>query len=248
MDIEKDYYSALGVSPTADIVVIKAAYKALIKIFHPDKFKGSADEAHCKTSRLNEAYKVLSDTHKRKEYDEERANSTYKEPVNEETEQNKSVMNSLKADWDLACKYKPNLSKLYKDLNNLSEKLSFSFQVFILESKQFDIAHDIAQDMEVTYLDNYFGPNKIIMKFAKKLICDGHIQAAKELNRAVKILGASAEATVIISRIKSDFNLSPQKEEVDKENILKRKKKFHTENMVGGIFLCLIVLVFILVL
>lgn len=36
----KDFYEILGVSPNADIIVISAAYKALVQIYHPDKWKG----------------------------------------------------------------------------------------------------------------------------------------------------------------------------------------------------------------
>ena len=36
----KDYYEILGISPNAEIVVINAAYRALVQIYHPDKWKG----------------------------------------------------------------------------------------------------------------------------------------------------------------------------------------------------------------
>ena len=223
MDIEKDYYSILGVSPTADIIVIRAAYKALVKVFHPDKYTGSAEDAHNKTVQLNEAFEILSNTSTRKKYDDERANNAYKEQATEDSEQQESVKDSLKADWDLACKYKPKLSNIYKNLDKLSAKLSFSFQVLILESKQFDNASAIAKDMEITYLDNYFGPNKTIMEFAKKLLLDGYLAAAKDLNRVVKLLGKSAEANVIISQIESEYRLYSRSEEAIREKLRKEK-------------------------
>jgi molecular chaperone DnaJ len=40
MNIDKDYYGILGVSPHAEFVVIKAAYKALASRYHPDKSAG----------------------------------------------------------------------------------------------------------------------------------------------------------------------------------------------------------------
>jgi len=42
---EIDFYRILGVIDTAELVVIKAAYKALMMIYHPDKFEGDKDEA-----------------------------------------------------------------------------------------------------------------------------------------------------------------------------------------------------------
>mgnify|MGYP000169682062 CR=1 FL=1 len=41
----KDYYAILGVTPQAEDVVIKAAYRALAQRYHPDRFVGSPEEA-----------------------------------------------------------------------------------------------------------------------------------------------------------------------------------------------------------
>ena len=48
MDSNKDYYAILGVHPTAEITVIEAAYKALVKRYHPDKNRDNPDEANRK--------------------------------------------------------------------------------------------------------------------------------------------------------------------------------------------------------
>lgn len=70
----KDYYRILGVLDDADDVVIRAAYKALAQRYHPDKWTGSKDEANKRMSEINEAYGVLSDPIKRKQYDSTRKN------------------------------------------------------------------------------------------------------------------------------------------------------------------------------
>lgn len=67
---EPDYYAILGVSRDAEAVVIKAAWRALVQKYHPDKFDGPADVAQKKTTEINRAYVVLSDSELRKEYDE----------------------------------------------------------------------------------------------------------------------------------------------------------------------------------
>ena len=69
--IEKDYYAALGVAKDADATAIKKAYRALARDLHPDKNPGNA-EAEAKFKEASEAYGVLSDTQKRKEYVEAR--------------------------------------------------------------------------------------------------------------------------------------------------------------------------------
>src|SRR5438309_994961 len=69
--IEKDYYSALGVSKTATSAEIKKAYRKLARQHHPDANKGDAASEE-KFKEISEAYDVLSDESKRKEYDEAR--------------------------------------------------------------------------------------------------------------------------------------------------------------------------------
>jgi len=61
-----NYYGILEVSETARPEVIKAAYIALMKEYHPDKVNGSEKMAKL----LNEAYNLLSDPKKRASYDE----------------------------------------------------------------------------------------------------------------------------------------------------------------------------------
>jgi len=69
--IEKDYYAALGVAKTASGDEIKKAYRVLARKHHPDANKN--DEAsEEKFKEISEAYDVLSDDAKRKEYDEMR--------------------------------------------------------------------------------------------------------------------------------------------------------------------------------
>jgi molecular chaperone DnaJ len=70
--VEKDYYAALGVSKDAPAADVKKAYRKLARKYHPDANDGDA-KAEAKFKEVSEAYDVLSDAKKRKEYDEARS-------------------------------------------------------------------------------------------------------------------------------------------------------------------------------
>ena len=68
----KDYYSILGVSPSAHVSEIKRAYRRLAVQYHPDKNADPRAEEVFK--EINEAYDVLSDPDKKSTYDWKRQN------------------------------------------------------------------------------------------------------------------------------------------------------------------------------
>src|SRR4051794_38854083 len=70
--VEKDYYKALGVAKDASGAEIKKVYRKLARELHPDKNPGDA-KAEARFKEVSEAYDVLSDPAKRKEYDEARS-------------------------------------------------------------------------------------------------------------------------------------------------------------------------------
>jgi len=65
---QRDYYQILGVKQVADSKQIKEAYRNLAFKYHPDRNKGNP-EASEEMKSINEAYAVLSDPAKRREYD-----------------------------------------------------------------------------------------------------------------------------------------------------------------------------------
>lgn len=65
----KDYYAILGVPRTASEKEVKAAYRRLARKHHPDVNKGQA-QAEARFKEVGEAYEVLSDSKKRRQYDE----------------------------------------------------------------------------------------------------------------------------------------------------------------------------------
>ena len=66
---KRDYYEVLGVDRNADEAAIKKAYRVLAKKYHPDANPGDK-EAEKKFKEASEAYAVLSDAEKRRQYDQ----------------------------------------------------------------------------------------------------------------------------------------------------------------------------------
>ncbi|MBN1857141.1 MAG: DnaJ domain-containing protein [Dehalococcoidia bacterium] len=65
-----DYYQVLGVPRGASDADIKKAYRRLAMEFHPDRNPGKEKEATEKFKQINEAYGILGDPDKRKQYDQ----------------------------------------------------------------------------------------------------------------------------------------------------------------------------------
>ena len=209
MDINKDYYATLGVLPSAEQVLISAAYKVLAQRYHPDKLFASSDSATKKMAELNEAYSILSNEVKRREYDKARGNKTQSgdsyfsesggdDPIGDDP---------LKKDWEIAVSYFPDLLKIEKEISKISWRLSSGFKAYLLESKLFEKRVEIAADMERRFLETYFGTNPEIVAFAKRIIFSEHREAARALNEAVRVLGNSINADTIISKVSLDFDL-----------------------------------------
>ena len=66
---KRDYYEVLGVDKNADDAALKKAYRVLAKKYHPDANPGDT-EAEAKFKEASEAYAILSDPDKRRQYDQ----------------------------------------------------------------------------------------------------------------------------------------------------------------------------------
>lgn len=73
MNARKDYYQILGVLPSAEDVVIRAAFRALAQRYHPDRFQGDPEEATARMQEIIEAHTTLCDPARRQAYDQARS-------------------------------------------------------------------------------------------------------------------------------------------------------------------------------
>ncbi len=68
--MSKDYYQVLGIPRNAAEDQIKKAYRKMAMQYHPDRNQGKEKWAHEKFKEINEAFSVLGDPVKRKQYDQ----------------------------------------------------------------------------------------------------------------------------------------------------------------------------------
>lgn len=209
----KDYYAILGVVPTAEDVVIRAAWKALAQRYHPDRFTGNSAEAHARMAEINEAYNILSNSEHRKAYDKQRGGkeSSFGDWVHEEeADKSANIHEPHDKDWAIAVKFYPDLNNINQRLSKISNLLAFSFRAYLLENKAFEDRASLAMHLETAFLKTYFGENPGIVDFARELVLAGNKNAAKALNEAVRVLGSSISSDVVINRIRKDFDIETE--------------------------------------
>lgn len=194
----KDYYQILGVSPEAEDFVIRAAYKALVQRYHPDRYSGTQQDAHEKIREVNEAYETLSSETKRRDYDQLRARQTQQSKM-------KTEETPLQKEWRVAVEYYPDLTEILSRLALFSESLVDEYKAELLKSKQFAQRQELASGVEQAFLEDFFGNNPKVLDFARRLLLAGKKQAAKELNEALRVLGNGAPVDEVIRRIEDKY-------------------------------------------
>lgn len=184
---DKNLYAVLGLLPKADDKVVKAAYRVLSSIYHPDK--NSSPEAKLKMQEINSAYEILGDSLKRKKYDNENKFG-YKQA--DSTDFDSTVPfndRDLDSAWDIIVNIFPDIRKYYLDLKKLSGRLAFSFKLALIEEKNYSKYKEKAEYIKYDYLSTYFGNNKAVMDYAEKLIKLNEREAALYLNKIVNVMG-----------------------------------------------------------
>jgi curved DNA-binding protein CbpA len=227
--IRKDYYKILGVIETADPAVIRAAYKVMIGIYHPDKYIGDKDEAVKKSKEINEAFSVLSDTEKRKAYDEKlkKEKVQYEPEADQESDDVRGSKNkALNEAWKLAVEYVSGLDSLYEDLYMLSPLVAFTFKLEMLEKREFLNAKRVARNFKAEFYRRFFGSNLKVQLCAEWFLVNEYRYIAKELNKIVTTLGDDIEVNVVIKKLLEKHRVNS----CDKEDLysfleLKEKEK-----------------------
>lgn len=199
----KNFYHILGLSfeSKPEKSLIEAAYKALVKLYHPDIYDGPNKDLKRKISEINEAYDTLSNLTKKEIYDKKLFNFhleksyDFSETKFEETEEfNKDFLND---DWEVASIVYPELEEISKKLFMYNKKLALQYQFYLLETKKFHKKDDIMNDFINAFLERKFGSSKIIKKLSRYLIEKKKKKQAIYLNKLVKVVGSKSDKKII---------------------------------------------------
>lgn len=137
----EDYYSVLGVAPTASSEEIIKRYRFLALAYHPDRFSSaeSKEEAGREMARINAAYQVLSDPLKRAAYDRKReGNATAGGSTTTGTSGNDQASSQPYNRIDEAFRYFELLIKrwgAYIQLSDQDTRLKQAVQEFVLTAR-----------------------------------------------------------------------------------------------------------------
>lgn len=136
--MKENYYDILEISKNASPEIIEKAYKTLVKKYHPDLQENDLKiKYEEKIKKINEAYEVLSDSEKRKNYDFnlkndeisiDDYNNLYNENINLKNEINylKSNLNNYKKNYNNNSinNYNNNSDNAYNSMNNIENKIN----------------------------------------------------------------------------------------------------------------------------
>lgn len=174
-------YALLGLTADAHPDVIKAAYRALAKQYHPDGEGAGNPEATAKFIELQNAYEVLGNPATRAEYDASLSND-----VTEDIEVEPEASIDPDEIWLRRAQEHPEINPIHEILHRYSPALANRFRLAVIDD---ECPHDpasFAADLERQYFRKYFGEDPNALALARQLLGQGNRAAAKELNIALK--------------------------------------------------------------
>ena len=195
-----NFYDILGVSQNAEIEVIKAAHKALAKKYHPDTYSGNKKKAEEKLKSINAAFDVLSNSKKRKEYDEKIKSNDKQTGFDDKSDFNADENGEpvLKEDWQVLIEVFPEAEEMRKQLSFYSPKLSFTYQINLLTFKGAVNSVKTGTQLKKDYFQRHFGTNRELHNLVELLLLANKRHIAKEINRKVALLGSTSSERIII--------------------------------------------------
>ena len=185
LDLSKDYFAVLGVTPQADPTVLKAAYRALAKKYHPDRQPDCDGVAKEKFQELQEAYELLSDEQRLSRYLLSRTRLQEQRAASSAREQRPSVCLQLDDRWDHLVREYPELGRHHARFCLVSQKLGRQFKLIILGTQNHTCFSRIATRMERRFYRRYFTYHRDLQVLARRLAGKRKRHALRELSREI---------------------------------------------------------------
>lgn len=156
---EKNFYEILEIPTTASPVAIKSAYRKLARKYHPD-LNGGEEFFVKKFKEISEAYEILSDTDKRKNYDilrgfyQENSQSKFKEA-------NKAYHDTIKEDKK---KKEEGFSNIFNDILEGFKKTTSSQKQQKFKTKELrpERGKDVYTDVSISIMEALDGTTRTI--------------------------------------------------------------------------------------
>lgn len=196
-----NYYDVLGVPRDCEQSLIETVYKSMVKVFHPDVFKGDKNFAQQKLKLINEAYSIIGSPDQRFSYDAELRKSeesgVTEEIYEDENSDFEFFYRIYDKEWSVAIGYFPEIEGMHAILNKLHINLAFAFKIGLLSTKKYRDASSLFESAKSNFLKQKFGENKQIQALALSAIETGNRSFALELNRHLSIIGESEYFAVL---------------------------------------------------
>jgi molecular chaperone DnaJ len=203
---QKNYYELLGVAKNASKEEIKKAFYKLAAKYHPDKKGG--DEA--KFKEVNEAYQVLSNDQKRKEYD------TYGQTFSGAGSQGGAGpfgQGQGFGGFDFSGFNQGDFQNMNFDFEDLGDIFGDIFGGGFGAREREKRGRDMSLEMDISFEESIFGVerNVLISKISKCKTCAG--SGAKEREKRGRDMSLEMDISLVISLV-VDLELEKEKKEV----------------------------------
>lgn len=199
-----DHYQTLGLARHAEPVVVKAAYRALASLYHPDR--NPAPDAIERIQRINIAHDVLSDPVRRQAYDATLLGHSTPAPAAPDDDS----PDPLAERWKLAVGFFPEIRSLHARLERLSVQMGDEFRLQLLQHQQFAQAPALAERLRTEFMGRHFGTDPALLDYAEQLLLAREIDAARFVSQVVSVLGSSVTVDSVREKIEQRYPRSVQ--------------------------------------
>lgn len=199
-----NYYDVLEINENASDEVIKAAYRALAKKYHPDSYKGSSCEREKNMALINSAFDTLSDSQKRANYDQKLKSEYYQQQENKKTDKDESSEDLVKEEIFDDIIYESEIKgKVYSERNESSLGNKIGKIICTIGKEIVGEMQRNSQLMENAYLDGLnMDEARLVRKFmqSRGYIRTGYAKAMEEKGLLYRNAEGKYEPTYLLKK------------------------------------------------